>query len=123
MYPDILKLQRNYLPNIFFETRSNSSFQTHMNAHEFCPHGYLQRLDGNQRRWADKDITTARQPYGSLWDAHAWVFFCLNDSCSVSFRPLEIPSSWKKRKKAGKAQTSKNVNESQISKLWPLSVS
>lgn len=69
--------------------------------------------------------TKTLQPHGRHTDLCGTLtqrFCCLNDSCSVSFWPLEIPScscSWGGKKRAGEAQTSKNVNECQISKFGP----
>lgn len=89
----------------------------HTNTQEFCPHRYFWRHDGNQRRWADKDITTARQTRRSLWDALAeillleWFLLCffLAQWNSILLMFMGWGGGW------GGVQTSKNANESQIS--------
>lgn len=69
--------------------------------------------------------TKTLQPHGrhtNLYGTLTQRFCCLNDSYSVSFWPLEIPScscSRGGKKRAGEAQISKNVNEFQISKFSP----
>lgn len=106
---------------MLLQTHTLASLQTHTNIQEFGPHGSLWRHDGNRRRWADKDITTAWQAYRSLWDSHSeillldWFLFCFFlapwNSISLMFS--------RGKKRTGEAQISKNVNECQISKFGP----